>query len=255
MSSSSCGFESHYRRLASILYKYTPAELQKLLDTSNGYCDLLRKVGLNGHGSNPETLKKIIKEYNLDITQNSINRSNLYKTCAKKAHTKNSYKLEDIINGKHPNYQSSMLLKRLVNEGYKEYKCEICGITEWNNKHISLVLHHINGKHEDNNISNLQILCPNCHSKTDNYSGKAHRKEKNSEVCTSNNIRKKEKLLKLPPISREELKSKIRNNSFTSIAKEYGVSDNTIRKWCKKYLLPSQKYVINSYTDQQWEEI
>ena len=66
---------------------------------------------------------------------------------------------------------------------------------------------------------------------------------------------KKEKLLKLPPISREELKSKIRNNSFTSIAKEYGVSDNTIRKWCKKYLLPSQKYVINSYTDQQWEEI
>lgn len=60
LSSSSCGFESHYRRLASILYKYTPAELQKLLDTSNGYCDLLRKVGLNGHGSNPETLKKLI---------------------------------------------------------------------------------------------------------------------------------------------------------------------------------------------------
>lgn len=83
--------------------------MQKLLDTSNGYCDLLRKVGLNGHGSNPETLKKIIKEYNLDITQNSINRSNLYKTCAKKAHTKNSYKLEDIINGKHPNYQSSII--------------------------------------------------------------------------------------------------------------------------------------------------
>lgn len=61
--------------------------------------------------------------------------------------------------------------------------------------------------------------------------------------------------MKLPPISREELKGKIRNNSFTSIAKEYSVSDNTIRKWCKKYLLPSQKYAINSYTDQQWEEI
>ena len=111
--------------MASILYKYTPAELQKLLDTSNGYCDLLRKVGLNGHGSNPETLKKIIQEYNLDTTQN--------------------------------------------------------------------------------------------------YSWKAHRKEKNGEVCTSNNTRKKEKLLKLPPISREELKGKIRNNSFTSIAKEYRV--------------------------------
>ena len=28
-SEKSCGFESHYRRLASILYKYTPAELQR----------------------------------------------------------------------------------------------------------------------------------------------------------------------------------------------------------------------------------
>lgn len=74
-----CGFESHHRCVRSILYDYSPEELQKLLDTSNGYCDLLRKVGLNGHGNNSDTLKKIINEYELDTTLNSKNRSELYR--------------------------------------------------------------------------------------------------------------------------------------------------------------------------------
>ena len=47
--------------MASLLYNYTPAELQKLLDESNSYSDLLRKLGLNPKGGNPDTLKKIIK--------------------------------------------------------------------------------------------------------------------------------------------------------------------------------------------------
>ena len=49
--------------MRSILYELTPNELQALLDTSDGYSDLLRKVGLNPKGGNPKTLKKIIKEY------------------------------------------------------------------------------------------------------------------------------------------------------------------------------------------------
>ena len=37
---------------------------------------------------------------------------------------------------------------------------------------IKLELHHINGNHNDNRLENLQFLCPNCHSFTDNYRGK-----------------------------------------------------------------------------------
>lgn len=62
-------------------------------------------------------------------------------------------------------------LKRLVENGYKKYKCENaeCGVVDWHSKEIKLQPHHINGKHDDNRLENLQILCSNCHSQTENY--------------------------------------------------------------------------------------
>ena len=59
----------------------------------------------------------------------------------------------------------------------------------------------------------------------------------------------------LPPISREELKNKIRKQSFVSIGKEYSCSDNAIKKWCKKYNLPFKKMDINNYSDEEWLNI
>ena len=43
---------------------------------------------------------------------------------------KHKYDLEDIINGKFPNYPTSKLNKRLIKEGIKEAKCESCGNTQ-----------------------------------------------------------------------------------------------------------------------------
>jgi len=57
------------------------------------------------------------------------------------------------------------------------------------------------------------------------------------------------------PVSREELKFLIRSKPFTYIGKMYNVSDNSIRKWCKTYELPSTKKEINSYSDKEWENI
>jgi Zn finger protein HypA/HybF involved in hydrogenase expression len=51
--------------------------------------------------------------------------------------------------------------------------CEDCGIGNYyNNKPLTLQLHHINGDNKDNNIKNLQILCPNCHSQTQTFRSK-----------------------------------------------------------------------------------
>ncbi len=58
------------------------------------------------------------------------------------------------------------LLKKLVKSKKREYKCERCGIKEWQGEIVVLEIHHINNKFNDNQEENLQILCPNCHSHT-----------------------------------------------------------------------------------------
>lgn len=54
------------------------------------------------------------------------------------------------------------------------------------------------------------------------------------------------------PVSRDKLKDLIRKHSFLSIGKMFNVSDNTIRKWCKKHNLPSKVSDIKKISDYEW---
>lgn len=89
-------------------------------------------------------------------------------------HKKSSkgYDLQDILNGKYPEYQSYKLRYKLIESGLKQNKCECCGISEWNGKSINMELHHIDGNSFNQSLDNLQMLCPNCHSQTDNFRAK-----------------------------------------------------------------------------------
>ena len=83
----------------------------------------------------------------------------------------NEIPLAEILEGKHPSYQSYKLKVRLVKEGILEDKCSECG---WNKKpknslYSTCELDHINGDSCDHRLENLRILCPNCHSLTETY--------------------------------------------------------------------------------------
>lgn len=52
------------------------------------------------------------------------------------------------------------------------YKCSECGVSEWNNKPITLEVEHKDGKWDNNTSSNLCLLCPNCHSQTPTFRAK-----------------------------------------------------------------------------------
>tara|TARA_B100000768_G_C11133253_1_gene312730 strand:- start:299 stop:730 length:432 start_codon:yes stop_codon:yes gene_type:complete len=84
----------------------------------------------------------------------------------------NKINLQDILDGKHPQYQTNKLRIRLIKEGIKEHECESCGIKDWNNNPISLELDHIDGDRTNHSLDNLRILCPNCHSQTSTYRGR-----------------------------------------------------------------------------------
>ena len=69
------------------------------------------------------------------------------------------------------------LKRRMLADGLKPNSCAACGLRGWLGQPLSMALHHINGDRLDNRLENLELLCPNCHSQTDTYSGRnVHRR-------------------------------------------------------------------------------
>ena len=55
---------------------------------------------------------------------------------------------------------------------YRERRCEVCSITQWMGKPAPLELDHKDGNSTNNELSNLRLICPNCHAQTDTYKGR-----------------------------------------------------------------------------------
>lgn len=145
---------------------------------------------------------------------------------------------------------------KLLQENIKPHKCEKCGNSEWLNKKIPLELHHKDGNHDNINLNNFQLLCPNCHVFTENYKG---RKLKRMHYCSScgksisrhanmckkcayNNSIKRMTYNYTKRPSKETLEKLLfSTKNFCKIARMYNVSDNAVRKWCKFYGLPFRK--------------
>jgi ribosomal protein L44E len=107
---------------------------------------------------NYRTFKRVAEEHGL------------YKPIA--ATWKKKFELTDILEGKYPWYSTAKLSKRLVDAKLLDYKCNKCGITEYNGEHISLELNHIDGNNKNHSLINLELVCPNCHSQTPTYRSK-----------------------------------------------------------------------------------
>lgn len=151
--------------IASKFEEYNKDELQEILNNSNSFKEALEKIGLAGVGNNYNTLHTYIDRYNLSTDHIEKHRKDTISH--NKYNTKEIF-IDAIENGKCKS-KSQNIINNLVKYELKEYCCEICGINSWNDKYIRLELHHKNGKHEDNQLDNLQFLCPNCHSQTDNF--------------------------------------------------------------------------------------
>lgn len=153
-------------------------------------------------------------------------------------------------------YKNTHRIKlKLINEGIFKEKCVSCGIgNEWNGEKLSLQLDHKNGVNNDHRIENLRLLCPNCHSQTKTYAGKARKGKKNPvtkkvfhkcKKCLKQlNCKNKNMLCrncynlygrksKRPPL--EDLVTYYESMTLKEIGKIYDVSDRTIINWFRYY--------------------
>ena len=124
---------------------------------------------------------KIFIEYKKGICKNCDKEIIIYperddEFCSHKCHNEYEYHqyIERWKNGKENGiigkFSMSNYIKKYFFEKYNN-KCQKCGWGEKNehtNK-VPLQHHHIDGNSLNNKEENLQLLCPNCHSLTQNF--------------------------------------------------------------------------------------
>lgn len=245
---------------------FTEQELREIVENSFSMNEVIDKLGYATHsGGSHNTVKKRIELYNIDISH--------FGSIKGIKRTEENVFIENST-------ASQATLRRWYKKGeYTPYICSICGQEPiWQGKDLTLILDHINGSNHDDRLENLRWVCPNCNQQLDTTNGKNLRNKNNKNKNNNNN---NNKILNYcidcgkkisrgaircisceqarrhceKPITREELKRLIRNTPFTRIGEQFGVSDNTIRKWCDSYNLPRKVSDIKKYTNEEWNKI
>lgn len=179
------------------------------------------------------------------------------------------YKLsnEDLFTENSSHYRSTVR-KRVLNECLIPYQCAICELSMYEGKQLLLQLDHINGVHNDHRLDNLRFLCANCHSQTDSYCDKnTTRPDPVIHYCSICGINKVDKegircmscytsIRRKNIPSKEELLNVIiqYNGVMTSVGKQYGVSDNGVRRWLKSYDFPCKSKELRKFLKSQSED-
>lgn len=146
--------------------RYSKELLEESVKDCYSFSELCRKLGLVPKGSNPRHVKLKLDEYQIDYSH--FTGQNWNSNSKNPVYIRKYSKSLDINSSLSSSHVKSLLFKM----GLKKNVCECCGLSEWNGLPLQCELHHINGDPTDNRIKNLIILCPNCHSQTDNFRNK-----------------------------------------------------------------------------------
>lgn len=136
--------------------RYTKDILEPIIKDSKTWADVCRKLGVKPMTGTQCHIKKRANDFKIEYSHflgKSIIKGRT-SSCKKNA-------LKYISDG---GKNSNKLRIKLIEDGLKQKRCEICKNDRWQDKDIPLELHHIDGNHFNNDLRNLQILCPNCHS-------------------------------------------------------------------------------------------
>lgn len=148
-------------------------ELAALVRTSSSLAQVLIALDLPTEGRAHHVLKRRLAELQISTThfkgqgwaggETTSSHPSLARGTARR-----SCPPEDIFVENAPLVKSTRIVQLLLDMGW-EYTCALCGISEWCGRPLVLHLDHINGINNDNRLTNLRLVCPNCHSQTPTY--------------------------------------------------------------------------------------
>jgi hypothetical protein len=145
--------------------KYSKELLEDIVKRNVSIYGVLKELNLKLSGGNHSHIKRRIKQHGLDTTH-FLGRAANYGA----SHKGGPEKLnpEDVLvynRGSKGRREGLGKLRRALFSTGMECKCFDCGINStYNNKPITLEIHHIDEDFLNNRIENLKFLCPNCHS-------------------------------------------------------------------------------------------
>lgn len=231
-----------------ILSKTPKEDLQKIVDESHSFKQIIERFNLANASGNYRTLRQALR----------VNQINLSKFLENKKLYKSEKQIKRIVSdenlfSENSSYYRETVKQRILQKKLIPYSCSKCKMEDvWCGEKIVLVLDHINGINNDNRLENLRFLCPNCNSQTDTFTGRNNKKtpklcpECKSPICKGRRIKKCRQcyISSLEyKISAETLEELIKTHkSYISIAKTLGnVTPNTIKKYMLKYNLTFPK--------------
>lgn len=147
--------------------KYDQDSLKEAVKNSKTMRQVALALKLNESGGTFITLRKKMAEWQIDITHFLGKSINQYQI------PHNVISLNDVLNNK-VYVRSKSLKEKLIKAEIFTHKCmgDNCDITEWRGRPLTLELDHIDGNKRNNSLTNLRLLCPNCHSQTDTWRGR-----------------------------------------------------------------------------------
>jgi len=159
---------------AMIPHYFTKDDLMEALRDSRNYIEAAEYLGIaTGRAKAPVAslrhLQQIAEYHSVNLDDYLIKNGSRTEKLGNPKITEGQMVREILIIGE-KRHHGTHLKGWLYKFGFKKPFCEECNIgVVWNEKPLTLQLHHINGNPKDNRLENLQILCPNCHTQTETY--------------------------------------------------------------------------------------
>lgn len=201
-------------------YKNTIDEIKEVVLNSNSWKECCIKLNRNSATGNQTHLKNYCIKNNISYSHFKT------KSWSKGLILKEKVPIEEYLENKRF-INSHTLKNKLFKNNIKNKECEKCGVKEWLREECVFELHHVDNNHSNNNLTNLQILCPNCHALITRQYNKKEKIDKRKLRSKRLNLRK----IVRPSLS--VLLEQVKNLGYCKTGRLYNVSDNTIRKWIK----------------------